>query len=135
MGHRTTHGHIATTDFVDYAAHNFYPAAANSPQVNVVALASGDGIPRLDVADDVRPSYQAASYPNNLADVGPFEYDHGEGLAPISVTFADLQAGSTVRVFTTGTTTTIISSEFTIPANTPDRTHFYFHFNQPLVLI
>lgn len=104
-------GTVASTDFSDYANNYFYPAATSSPQVNVVAAGIDSAIPDYDVAGLYRPDYESASFPTNLSDAGPFEYDHGEGnTPPIIVTFSGLVAGSTVRVFPTGTQTVTAST-------------------------
>ena len=76
---------VTTSDFTDYAGGDYSIANSTSILVN-----SGtdyfDLLTDVDITDAVRPNYESATFPDNLVDVGPFEYDHGEGLAPSTVT-------------------------------------------------
>lgn len=115
---------IATTDFVSWgsstpaATDDFYPAALSSPQVETGV--SPYGYPEEDIAGAFRPAYNngAATY----LDVGPFEYDLGYGPWPTSDTrglaFTGLVAGSTLKVFETGTTTELFSDTNTSTSET-----------------
>lgn len=90
---------VNSASFTDYPNKDFTPASSSSPQVNAgVMIYSGWG---QDVADDVRPNYESATYPNNVWDIGPYEFDHGEGLAPASVTISitGMASGSEFAVY------------------------------------
>lgn len=106
------------TTFVDYTNNDFRHAgdqfAHTTTSVLVDAANTFVGLDAVSISNamvangDPRPAYKngdATAY-----DIGPFEFDWGYGLSPISVTFTDLQAGSTVRVFTTGTQTELAST-------------------------
>jgi len=97
---------IATTDFYGYASHDFRPAAISSPQVNLIALADGDGLPRYDIADAVRPNYNPDATPDYTAwkaTAGPFEFDTGNGLVPnyptVTITANTSLFGAEIRIY------------------------------------
>ena len=75
---------LATTDFFNFAGDNFRPALSTSPQVDVSF--EYYNIPPLDIADSVRPSYINGT--TDKFDCGPYEFDHGNGAKPNSVTVA-----------------------------------------------
>ncbi len=89
-----------STDFANYTNHDFRPASSTAPQVDTgTTVPSGVG---FDILAGYRPSYVDGT---DIWDVGPLEYDWGNGPPPVSITFTGLQSGSTVRVFDTGTQT------------------------------
>lgn len=106
---------IATTDFADYANNNFYPAASTSPQVETGVQPYG--FTTDDIDDHLRPDYMDGGA--EVIDCGPFEYDHGFGNPPITVTFTGLVSGSTIRVFETGSQTVISSTTSSGTTYTP----------------
>jgi len=95
--------------FLDYDNNDFRPALVTSPQVELITLNDGDGLPRYDIADAVRPNYEAASFPDNKATAGPFEFDHGEGTVPNykDITLTGLITGSRVKIKKTSDGTSI----------------------------
>lgn len=94
---------LATTDFLDYANNDFRPATSSSPQVDLFS-AEYDYIPLYDIKDSVRPNYNMQS--PDLIDAGPFEYDHGNGVAPVLGGGLDItcESGTQIVVYTAGTT-------------------------------
>lgn len=64
-----------------------------------------------DIVGNIRPNYEAATYPDNYWDVGPFEYDHGDGLAPqqVDIEISGMAEGSVLAVYKTSNGTAIIS--------------------------
>ena len=64
---------------------------------------------------NVRPNYESASYPDNLWDIGPFEYDHGEGLAPSSVTISitGMVSGSEIAIYKASDMSAILAPQST----------------------
>lgn len=98
-----------TSIFIDFANQNYRPANSLSPQVN-----SGIVYPlmdMIDIAGVIRPNYEPSTYPNNLVDRGPFEYDFGNGLAPLQVplAFSGMAEGSVLAVYKTSDGSAIIS--------------------------
>lgn len=95
----TTFSTTDAVDFTSYTNNNFYPYGASSKQVNAGTVVFG-GI-ATDVKDAIRPNYESSSYPNNLWDAGPFEFDHGEGLAPASVpiSITGMASGSEFAIY------------------------------------
>lgn len=90
-----------STDFLNYTNHDFHPVSSSAPQVETGAtVPNGIG---ADIVGGVRPSY--INVTTDKWDIGPFEYDWGNGLPPIIVTVSNLVSGSTVRIFTTATQT------------------------------
>ncbi|RQW89942.1 MAG: hypothetical protein EHM79_02225 [Geobacter sp.] len=118
---------MATTDFADYSNLVLYPASASSPQVN-------SGIPvynayGYDIVDAVRPNYEPSTHPDEIVDVGAFEYDHGNGLAPATVTISinGMANGSEFAIYKTSdmseiaapqSTTGTYSASYTYTADT-----------------
>lgn len=98
---------LTTTDFYNYGAGDFRPALSSSPQVDVEAAQ-----PDLDIADiigNARPNYNMQD--PDLVDCGPFEFDHGNGLAPQQVTLSisGMAEGSVLAIYKTSDGTTIVS--------------------------
>lgn len=89
----------STSMFMDYVNGDFRPASASAPQVELIALTDGDGLHRYDIADAVRPSYINAI--TDKADAGPFEFDHGNGLAPLQVqiSITGMISGSVLAIY------------------------------------
>lgn len=87
---------IATTDFLDYAGNDFYPASVSSPQVEVGV--SPYGYPTEDLTGAFRPAYMNGAA--TFVDVGPFEYDLGYGPWPAScvLTLTNVIVGSRITV-------------------------------------
>lgn len=93
---------VATTDFIDYANNDFRPALSTSPQVNT---GTEYYQPILsDAADNVVPNYINGT--TDKFDVGALEFDHGNGLKPISsvTTFKGVKAGSEIRIYNSART-------------------------------
>jgi len=80
--------------FVDWG-NNDFRLVAGSPLINA-GIDSSASMDAKDMLGNVRPNYESATYPDNLWDVGPFEYDHGEGDAPETLTISNLTTGSRV---------------------------------------
>lgn len=75
---------MTTADFADYANNDFRPALSTSPQVETGVTYYG--ALAYDIADDARPNYINGT--TDKYDAGAYEYDHGNGLKPISVPVA-----------------------------------------------
>jgi len=107
--------YLTTADFTDYVNNDFRPASGTSPHVEIVPISDGDGLPRYDLLDAVRPNYEASSYPDNKATAGPFEFDHDNGLAPTTVTISitGMISGSILAIYKTSD-----MSEIAAPAST-----------------
>jgi len=87
------------SDFMDYANNDFRPATASKLQVNSgITL---EGVATTDIADHTVPNYQASTYPNNVIDIGAFEFDHGEGLAPqqVTISLTGMVQGSVLGIY------------------------------------
>lgn len=97
------------TDFTDYANNDFCPASGLKPQVNAGTYIQD--VELTDVADDVTPNYESATYPNNIIDIGAYEYDHGEGLAPstVNITIDGMANGSVIAIYKTSDMSVILS--------------------------
>lgn len=108
-------GHVSSSDFIDYTNKNFRPAFETSPQVESITLEDGDSIPRYDLLDSVRPNYEASSFPNNKATAGPFEFDHGEGLAPLTVSLSitGMASGSEFAIYKSADMSEIVAPQAT----------------------
>lgn len=87
---------MATTDFTDWTNNDFTPSNASSPQVNT-GVTPYDGY-EFDIKDKIRPNYEPSTHPDEVWDVGPFEFDHGNGMAPATLTVTNLTSGSRVKV-------------------------------------
>lgn len=94
------------TTFVNYAGRDLRPASVSSAlyDAGTIALKAQPE----DMAEDLRPSYNNGG--SEAWDIGAYEFDNGFGLPPITVTFNGLVSGSTVRIFTTGTTSLAAST-------------------------
>lgn len=68
--------------FANLANRDYRPASSSSPQVG--SGFAPYGIPAVDCANNVRPNYNPSG--EEEWDVGPFEYDHGNGVAPVNRT-------------------------------------------------
>lgn len=103
---------LTDNSFVDYAGGDFRPGSsagdvhvphAESTHVGIVDMTLVNDLPAFDIADAVRPNYVSATYPNNFATAGAFEFDHGEGLAPIfpevTLTANVSLLGSEIRIY------------------------------------
>ena len=101
---------LTTAIFNNSAASDFSLASSDSVLVDAGNDYFGM-LPGYAIDDAVRPNYEAATYPNNYRDVGPFEYDHGNGLAPLQVelAFSGMAEGSVLAVYKTSDGTDIIS--------------------------
>jgi hypothetical protein len=92
-----------STDFTNYTTHDFRPASSAAPQVETgTAVPSGVN---ADIVAGYRPSY--INVTTDKWDLGPFEYDWGNGLPPVvrSLDFTGLVSGSQVVIYSAGTTT------------------------------
>jgi len=123
-----------STVFVDWTNNDFRPASASSPQVDAGGVISQ--INAVDIVGNVRPSYKASTFPNNLWDCGPFEYDHGEGLAPLQVTlaFSGMAEGSVLAVYKTSDGAAIISPT-TIGASGSHSTTYSYTGNVQITVV
>ena len=105
--------------FMDYANNDFRAAAsgytpnAAAKQVNG-GYAVSDGV-TVDMFGAVRPNYESATYPDNLWDAGPFEFDHGEGLAPSAVNIAitGMASGSEIAIYKASDMSVILAPQST----------------------
>ena len=105
---------IATTDFIDYDNDNFRSLLV-SPQVN--AGVNYYGLHSKDIVDHPIPDYESATFmtPGNSCDAGPFEFDHGEGLAPLAVTISitGMANGSEFAIYKTSDMAEIVAPQST----------------------
>lgn len=95
---------VALGDFVNTSGsgsprYDYHPAASTSPQVETGTFPYGSQ--QSDIADNVRPSYINAT--TDKFDAGPYEWDWGNGLAPVQSTLS-IQgsvslAGAEVRIY------------------------------------
>jgi len=90
------------TTFYDYANNDFRPASGSSPLVN--ANINWNGQINTDIIGKFRPDYESATYPDNLRDIGPFEYDHGEGNTPpascnLTISAPTSLVGAEIRIY------------------------------------
>lgn len=76
---------VTTAVFNNYSANDFSLSASATLLIDGGYDYFGM-LPDYAIDDAVRPNYEAATYPDNYRDVGPFEYDHGDGLVPIAAT-------------------------------------------------
>lgn len=99
--------------FRNYAGNDFYPASASAVQVELITLSTGDGLPRYDIVDAVRPNYINAS--TDKADAGPFEFDHGNGLAPstVPISITGMANGSEFAIYKTSDMSEIAAPQST----------------------
>ena len=115
----------------DYAGGDFRPKASDesAPLVNNGYAISGGY--SYDILDHFRPSYNPDG--TEAWSIGPFEYQKGHsesGKPPITVTFAGVLSGSTIRIFPTGTQTVTASDTNTdgndyVPAGVSESTYDY----------
>lgn len=99
--------------FVDYANNDFRPASSSSPQVES-GTAVFDGL-ESDIVGAVRPNYVSATHPSEAWDIGPFEFDHGEGLAPSSVpiSITGMASGSEIAIYKASDMSQILAPQST----------------------
>ena len=104
---------VNSAAFYDYASKDFRPADNSSPQVNTGVRIYGGW--EQDISDAVRPNYESASYPDNLWDVGPYEFDHGEGLAPstVNVSITGMASGSEIAIYKASDMSAILAPQST----------------------
>lgn len=83
--------------FTNFTSNDFTPKDTSSQLVD--AGAEYYGAYAYDVADDVRPSYENGT--TTYYDIGAFEFDHGYGLAPvtISLSFPGVVSTSEIRIY------------------------------------
>jgi hypothetical protein len=109
---------VGSGDFINLAGGDYRPALSSSPQVDTGVVPFG--FSDLDLADEERPNYNNGGAEG--VDVGCFEFDNGYGPHPTSLTrglaFTGLVAGSELKVFETGTTTTVFSDTNTATSET-----------------
>jgi len=92
---------LTTAVFVDYAADDFRPATGAA---TIDAGSSFFGLlPPTDIVGSVAPSYTPAAHPYDIRDIGPFEYDHGYGLAPatVAIDITGMVDGSVLAIYRT----------------------------------
>ena len=94
---------VATTDFTDLA-NGDYTYTSSSPLINAglefVAFSDNN----YDILNKYRPDYESATHPNNVWDIGPFEYDHGEGNTPpascnLTISAPTSLVGAEIRIY------------------------------------
>ena len=109
-----TAGVVSASDFTNATSYDFTPALSSSPQINFVPPLDYD-LPGYAVNDAVRPNYEAATFPNNHSDAGPFEFDHGEGLAPSTVTISitGMASGSEIAIYKASDMSVILAPQST----------------------
>lgn len=83
--------------FTDWTNNDFTPLDTSSQLVD--AGAEYYGATAFDLADDVRPSYENGT--TTYYDVGAFEFDHGYGLAPVTIalSFPGVVSTSEIRIY------------------------------------
>jgi hypothetical protein len=93
----------ATPLFMDYANNDFRPYASGGVlNANSSLIVEGGlsyfGVTISDIMDNPQPNYINGT--TDMIDVGCYEFDHGNGLKPITVdvTLTNLVAGSRVRI-------------------------------------
>lgn len=103
---------VTSDAFTDFSNRNYTPASSG---VLVNAGVAFTGLDPVDMMGDVRPNYESATYPNNLWDIGPYEYDHGEGLAPLSVPIAitGMVSGSEIAIYKASDMSAILAPQST----------------------
>ena len=126
--------------FINYSGNDFRPAeTVGTPNVKALQVDNGisldDGVD-ADIKGDVRPNYEAATYPTNYWDVGPFEFDHGNGLAPQQVTLSisGMTEGSILAVYKTSDGSAIISPT-TIGASGSHSTTYSYTGNVQITVV
>jgi len=90
---------VTTADFVDYDNNDFRIVEGS------VLRDTGYQFSRMELTDilgKLRPNYSAGTEVADIVDCGPFEYDSGNGLAPIQVpiTITNLVANSSITIET-----------------------------------
>lgn len=95
--------------FADWTNDDYRPASSSSPQVNA-ALPVYLGL-EVDIAQDRRPNYEPSIYPNEVWDLGPFEFDHGNGLPPVTVeiSITGMVEGSAMAIYNSSTNAEIVA--------------------------
>lgn len=100
---------LTTADFLDYAGNDFRPATAASSQVGagILLYSASD----YDCNYTIRPNYNPSGEEN--WDIGPFEYDHGNGLAPKTVTLeiTNIVAGSELAIYKASDNSVIVAPQ------------------------
>lgn len=100
---------VATTDFNNLTGGDF-TYVSGSPLINSGIDFVAFSADNRDILNKYRPDYESATYPNNTWDIGPFEYDHGEGNTPPNYrnfTINGLVSGSRVKIKKTADGTVI----------------------------
>lgn len=92
-------------DFVSFSTNNFTPASATSKQVES-GMYVYNGY-QFDITDKVRPNYINGS--TDKWDAGPYEYDHGNGIAPVQVPIyiSGIAEGSVLAIYKTDGSTIV----------------------------
>lgn len=100
---------LTSLSFEDYAGDNFKPANSTSPQVGA-SVKIYNGI-NFDITDKPRPNYNPNGEEN--WDIGAFEYDHGNGLAPKTVTLeiTNIVAGSELAIYKASDNSVIVAPQ------------------------
>ena len=129
---------LSTAHFIDYANQD-YRYTSDSPLIDAghqvfVVLDPVAITNALSVNGDPRPSYKGGLSTN--WDIGPFEYDHGNGLAPQQVTlaFSGMAEGSILAVYKTSDGTAIISPT-TIGASGSHSTTYSYTGNVQITVV
>ena len=99
---------VTFSDFIDYTNNDFRIASGSSLIDSGIDVVGGEW---SDIVGNVRPNYDAVNYPDNNWDIGPFEYDHGNGLAPQQVTLSvsGMVEGSVLAIYKTSDGTALVS--------------------------
>ena len=99
--------------FADYAGNDFRPASSSSPQVESGAPIF-EGL-ESDITGAVRPNYVSATHPDEAWDIGPFEFDHGEGLAPttVNISITGMASGSEIAIYKASDMSVILAPQST----------------------
>lgn len=94
---------VAVTDFNNLSGGDF-TYVSGSPLINSGIDFVAFSAENRDILDKYRPDYESATYPSNLWDIGPFEYDHGEGNTPpasctITISAPVSLVGAEIRIY------------------------------------
>ena len=113
--------------FVDFLGNNYVPVALAASVDTGIEFYAVDPV---DMAGNVRPNYEASTYPNNYWDIGPFEYDHGDGLVPIAATLAIAAnvslSGAEIRIYDADNTPAgTLGTELSGTESNPSTTYTY----------